>query len=182
MKKTTMTFTTLLLAGALGVSGTLSAGPRHHRFQDTAKVVDVEPIYELVTVQHPREVCWDEDVSYYEPGPKTYTGTMLGGVIGGTLANQLHRGGGKGRDAATLAGALLGGAIGHDLSQQTRHGQHRIDTQRVCETRYTTTQEENLVGYRVKYRYKGHLYTTHTDEHPGKRIPVRVSVTPLHDF
>jgi len=178
MKKRMMTIGTLLLAASM----TLSAGPRNHRYQDTAKVLDVEPIYELVAVEHPEQVCWDEDVSYTEPGTKRYTGTVLGGVIGGTLVNQLHRGRGKGKDAATLAGALLGGAIGHDLSQQARHGRQRTVTERFCETRSITTQEERLLGYRVKYRYKGHVFTTRMDEYPGKRIPVRVSVAPIDTY
>ncbi len=178
MKKSLITIGSLLLATSM----TVNAGPRNHRFQDTARVVDVEPIYEMIEVQHPEQHCWDEDVSYYEPGQKTYTGTLLGGVIGGTLVNQLHRGRGKGKDAATLAGALLGGAIGHDLSQNVRHAQHRTTRERHCEVQTYTTHEEQLVGYRVKYRYNGHIYTTRTEEHPGKRIPVRVSVAPIDAF
>lgn len=178
MKKSLMTIGTLLLASSMVVN----AGPGNHRFQDTAKVVDVEPIYETIEVQHPERHCWDEDVSYYEPGKKTYTGTMLGGVIGGVMANQFHRGRGKGKDAATLAGALLGGAIGHDLSRNARHVRHATTTERHCEVRNYTTYEEQLVGYRVKYRYKGHVFTTRTEDHPGKRMPVRVSVAPLNEF
>ncbi|MDJ0807203.1 MAG: glycine zipper 2TM domain-containing protein [Gammaproteobacteria bacterium] len=178
MKKSLMTIGTLLLAGTIAVN----AGPRMQRFQDTAKVLDVEPIYETIAVSQPEEHCWDEDVSYYEPGRKQYTGTVLGSVIGGTLANQLHRGGGKGRDAATLAGALLGGAIGHDVSEHNKHGHHRTTTQRHCETRNYTSYEEQLVGYRVKYRYRGQVFTTRTENHPGRRIPIRVSVAPIDAF
>ncbi len=178
MKKSLMTIGTVLLVSSMAVT----AGPRGHRYQDTAKVVDVEPIYETIEVRQPEEQCWDEDVSYYEPGRKTYTGTVLGGVIGGTLVNQLHRGRGKGRDAATLAGALLGGAIGHDVSQNARHGYQRTTTERRCEVRHFTSYEEQLVGYRVKYRYKGQVFTTRTEDHPGSRIPVRVSVAPINEF
>ena len=177
MKKSLMTIGTLLLASSMAVN----AGPGKHRFQDTAKVIDVEPVYETIEVQHPQQHCWDEDVSYYEPGQETYTGTVLGGVIGGVLANQLHRGHGRGKDATTLAGVLLGGAIGHDLSQNAHHAHHTA-TERHCEVRYYTTYDEQLIGYRVKYRYKGQVFTTRTENHPGRRIPVRVSVVPTNEF
>ena len=175
MKKSMMTIGTLLLAGSMAVS----AGPRMNHFEDTARVIDVEPIYQTVAIQEPEQVCWDEDVSYYDPDQKRYTGTVLGGVIGGALANGLHQGRGKGKDAATLAGVLLGGAIGHDISQHASHGHQKAVTQRFCETRNHTTYEEQVVGYRVKYRYRGQVYTTRTEHHPGKWIPVRINVTPL---
>ena len=37
------------------------------------------------------------------------------------------------------------------------------------------------MGYRVKYRYKGRVFSTRMKHHPGKRIPVRVSVAPVGD-
>jgi uncharacterized protein YcfJ len=157
----------------------LSAGPRGNRFQDSARVIDVEPIYETIEISHPERHCWDEDVSYYEPGQKTYTGTMLGSVVGGVLVNSMHRGRGKGKDAATLAGALLGGAIGHDLSQKHNRGHQVTSTERRCQVETHTSYEERLVGYDVKYRYRGQIFSTRMDKHPGKRIPVRVKVVPL---
>ena len=49
-----------------------------------------------------------------------------------------------------------------------------------CETRYTTREEREPDGYRVTYRYAGREYTTRTEQHPGKRIRVRVEVTPAN--
>jgi len=178
MKKSLMTIGIVLMTASLAVS----AGPHKQRFEDTGKVIDVEPIYQTIEINNPERHCWDEDVSYYEPGRKTYAGTMLGSVIGGTLANQIHRGRGRGRDAATLAGALLGGAIGHDLSNRETHGQYVTTSERHCEVQDYTTYEEQLVGYRVKYRYKGRIFTTRTKNHPGKRIPVRVRVEPSYGY
>ena len=40
-------------------------------------------------------------------------------------------------------------------------------------------EEQELVGYRVKYRYKGRTFVTRTAEHPGDRIAVGVNVEPL---
>jgi len=47
-----------------------------------------------------------------------------------------------------------------------------------CETRYVTQEDKEIDGYYVTYRYAGREYTTRTQEHPGKRIRVRVDVTP----
>jgi uncharacterized protein YcfJ len=174
----------LLVLGVLlmSVSLVVSAGAHQERFQDTARVVDVEPLYQTIAIDQPERVCWDEDISYYEPGAKDYTGTVLGGVIGGVLANQIYQGHGRGRDAATLAGTLLGGAIGHDLSHSQRPGRVTTVRERRCEVQNHTTYEERLVGYRVKYRYKGRIFTTRTREHPGKRIQVRVGVMPYDEI
>jgi len=177
MKKGLLTIGLVLLVGSQGASA--GHGPR---FQDTARVVDVDPVYETIEVSHPERYCWDEDVSYYEPGRKNYTGTVLGGIVGGVMANQVYQGRGRGRDAVTLAGTLLGGAIGHDLSDSHRQGRWVDASERRCEVQDRTTYEERLIGYRVKYRYRGHVFTTHTKEHPGKRIPVRVGVLPQDDI
>lgn len=159
-----------------------NADPDRHHYQDTAKVIDVEPIYRTIEVSHPQRNCWDEDVSIYEPAPKSYTGTILGGVIGGVLVNTLHQGHGRGKDAATLAGALVGSAVGHDVSQKNRDGHYVTRTERRCEVEDRVSYEEELVGYRVKYRYDGRVYTTRTREHPGKYINVHVGVSPVNEF
>ena len=178
MNKGLLTLGALLLIGSMSVS----AGPYAPRFEDSAKVIDVKPIYQTFEISNPERYCWDEDASYYEPGRQNYTGTVLGGIVGGVMANQLYHGHGRGQDAATLAGTLLGGAIGHDLSENHRRGEWVNATERRCEVRDYTTYEERVVGYRVKYRYKGHVFTTRTKDHPGNRIPVRVGVVPADDI
>jgi uncharacterized protein YcfJ len=50
--------------------------------------------------------------------------------------------------------------------------------ERRCEVTQQTSYEEELVGYDVTYRYQGRIFTTRTQEHPGKRIPVLVDVRP----
>jgi len=158
-----------------------SAGSYEDRYHDKARVIDATPIYETVVVDHPERHCWDEDVSYYEPGRQNYSGTVLGSIIGGVLVNQLHQGHGRGKDAATLAGALMGGAIGHDISQKQSNGHYVTHTKQRCEVEHVRTHEEHLVGYRVKYEYDGRIFTTRTQTRPGKWIPVRVGVTPVGD-
>ncbi|MCG7867147.1 MAG: hypothetical protein B6D69_01015 [gamma proteobacterium symbiont of Stewartia floridana] len=176
MKKTSLI--TGILTLALSMSAT--AGPRD-RYQDSAKVIDVEPVYRTVEITQPERHCWDEEVTHYQPRGHGYTGTVLGGIIGGVVANSVSRGRGRGKDAATLAGTLLGGAIGHDLSHQKRGGHYSTSYERRCETTHQSHYEEQLTGYDVTYRYRGRVFTTFTKEHPGERIPVRVSVRPIHD-
>jgi uncharacterized protein YcfJ len=163
------------------VSLSATAGGHRDHYRDTAKVIDVEPIYRSVEVSYPERECWDEEVEHYRPDGPRYTGTVLGGIIGGVVGNKISRGRGRGRDAATLAGTLLGGAIGHDISQQHRGGRYTKSVERRCDVTHHTQYEEQLVGYDVTYRYKGREFTTRTHDHPGKRIPVAVTVRPVGD-
>lgn len=173
MKKQTI----ILGAALLATSVAAQAGhPRY--FQDTAKVISAEPIYRTVEITTPERRCWDEEVENYHSNDHSYTGTVLGGIIGGVVANKVSHGRGRGKDAATVAGALLGSAIGHDMSHQKAGGYYTTSTERRCEVIQQTGYEEELVGYDVTYRYQGRLFTTRTQEHPGKRIPVNVDVRP----
>jgi uncharacterized protein YcfJ len=167
-----------ILSGLIMVVSLSAQAGHPERYQDMAKVVDVEPIYRTVEITQPERHCWDEDVDRYHANGKTYTGTVLGGIIGGVVANAVSHGSHRGRDAATVAGALLGSAIGHDVSRQKNGGYYTTSTERRCEVTHRTTYEEELVGYDVTYRYNGRLFTTRTQEDPGKRIPIMVDVRP----
>jgi uncharacterized protein YcfJ len=177
MKKQIMVLSAILMVTTL----TVEAG--HKRgFQDTAKVVGVEPIYRTVEISVPERRCWDEEVRHQHAGYHGHTGTVLGGIIGGVMANKISSGRGRGKDAATVAGALLGSAIGHDISHKNSRGYTTTSMERRCEVTHVTEYEEELVGYDVTYRYKGRLFTTRTQEHPGKRIPVSVNVRPDYSY
>lgn len=178
MKTKALTIGTALMIASMSAT---AGGPRDN-YRDTAKVIDVEPIYRSVEVSYPERVCWDEEVEHYHPDRPRYTGTVLGGIIGGVVANKISRGRGRGRDAATMAGTLLGGAIGHDISQQHRGGRYTTSVERRCEVKNHKSYEEQLVGYDVTYLYKGREFTTRTKNHPGKRIPVAVTVRPAGDY
>ncbi|MBT3046562.1 MAG: glycine zipper 2TM domain-containing protein [gamma proteobacterium symbiont of Ctena orbiculata] len=177
MKTKAMTIGTALMIATM----TATAGGHRDYYRDSAKVIDVEPIYRSVEISYPERECWDEEVDHYHADSKRYTPTVLGGIIGGVVANKISRGRGRGRDAATVAGALLGGAIGHDISQQRRGGHYTTSVERRCEVSHQTRYEEELVGYDVTYRYKGREFTTRTRNHPGKRIPIAVTVRPVGD-
>ncbi len=167
--------TVAIVFGMTFLCGTALADVHRLGYVDSARVVWTEPIYETVEVPRRVRECWTERVVH--PGRRTnsYTGTIAGGIIGGVLGNRIGRG--DGRTVLTVAGGLLGASIGHDLS--TRSGRPRISREERCEIVKHFEEEEQIVGYRVKYRYKGKTFFTRTQEHPGPRIRVRVNVDPV---
>lgn len=185
----------LAVAGLLAcVAGTAAANPgRGGPGVDYARVVDVAPIIQRVRVQTPSRECWEE-VEYqtfrqetYSPG---YTGrvrtagpTIAGGLIGGVIGRQF--GGGSGRDAMTAVGALVGASMGNQAAlNEARAGSARVSyeqrpvTVERCQNTTSYREEERIEGYRVTYVYAGREYQTTMASHPGRSIPVRVSVIP----
>jgi uncharacterized protein YcfJ len=175
-RRNRMNKTSMIAAVGLSVmlaSQATMAGARSN-YGDTARVLRVKPIYETVRVNHPRQVCWDEPV-YHRGSGNSAVPMITGAIIGGVIGNQFGRG--HGRDASTVAGALLGGAIGNDVGRNNaRPGYQSVERRCRTEARYTSHQE--VVGYRVKYRYHGKVLWTRTQERPGKYIHVNVNVHP----
>ena len=159
----------------LAFSGTAVSG---HGFVGKAKVIETEPLYETVEVANPVTECWTERVTRNNHQRGTYTAPLAGGIVGGVVGNQFGRG--RGKTALTVAGALLGASMGHDYNTSRYRGRPRVENVRHCETVDRYEQEQQLVGYRVKYRYEGQTYYTQTTEYPGKFIPVRVKVSPVN--
>jgi len=173
-----MNRTSLIAAVGFGIMMTSQAtmAAPNHGYYDSARVLKVKPIYETVRVNNPRRKCWDEPV-YYRGHNSSAVPTITGAVIGGVIGNQFGKG--SGRDALTIAGTLLGGAIGHDIGDQ--HAGPGYETmERRCKVVNHFSQRDEVVGYRVKYRYNGKNQWTRTDEHPGKHIRVKVKVKPEH--
>ena len=167
-------------------------------FYAYAKVTDVDPIYETVEHQVPRETCWTEKVRYTphqrhhdrHHASQSKTPVILGALIGGALGNELghHK---RNKQVGAVAGAILGGSIGADIQRQNRHDsyhdrhyddRHSYDVayrdEQRCKTYYDIETEERLTGYEVSYRFSGREYQTITDQHPGKKLRVRVGVEP----
>ncbi len=172
---------TLTLAAALIATPALADRfdkPRHD-YRDFAKVTAVTPIYEQVRVSSPRRECWDEEVTtYVDNHRRSATPVILGGIIGGVIGNQI--GDGRGRKLATVAGTLLGASIGSDSARaQAAAAQPYTTTAERCRVSEQYYTEERVIGYDVQYRYRGRTYETRMDSHPGERLPVRVTVTPL---
>lgn len=149
-----------------------------------AKVTDVQPIVRIVQVSTPREVCWDEPVrqtNLHRSGSRqSFVPTVLGGIIGGVVGN--HFGGGRGKDAMTVAGVLLGASVGRDAGyrgqQVARRSAPQYVSARRCEIEESVHEEERIEGYRVTYRYQGRDYVTRMHNEPGRNIRVRVRVRP----
>lgn len=171
MKKCTL----VLAVSLISVSATVLAD---NSFSDRAKVISSEPLYETVRVNEPVERCWNERVRHRgRSGSDSYTPTIAGAIVGGVVGNQFGKGSGK--DAMTVAGALLGGSVGNDLGKRPGHGY--VTSERRCERVDNFREHDELVGYRVKYRYNGKIFHTRTSQDPGRFLNVRVSVAPVDD-
>lgn len=159
---------------------------------DVARVLSATPVYE--TVAPARPACWNERVTAYEaqrvvvPGPVhahgSGAGTVLGAVVGGVIGHQF--GGSSGaRDRATAAGAIIGGLVGHDIDRQGGYHRagHAVVTRNVPVTRVVERCEaaparQALVGYDVRYAYRGQHYATRLAYDPGPTLAVDVHVRP----
>ncbi len=173
---------------SLGIAGCAGASPRwekpHHReghsYVDSARVISARPIYETVRVRHPEERCWDDyddDAYSVRHDHESYTAPLVGAIVGGVVGNQFGRGSGK--TALTVAGGLLGASIANDLRHDGTLADYRPRHRRRCESFDRVSEREEIVGYRVKYRYKGRIFHTRMDHDPGDRIRVRVTVRPI---
>ena len=161
-------------AAGLLFAGNLSAGDD---FRDYGRVVDVVPIYETVRVSYPEEVCRERRVYGHDHWRGSDAAVVAGAIVGGVIGTQFGKG--SGNKAATVAGAVLGGALAHDARREYRHhGPRPHHKQLRCEIVDRIEERRELTGYDVTYRYKGELFHTRTGEHPGTRIPLRVTVSP----
>ncbi len=142
-----------------------------------ADVLRVDPVYEVVRTNEPREECYDERVVHRErDGGNTTGGTVLGAIIGGALGNQVGKG--DGRKAATVAGAVIGGAVGHNIDRNNGPGRSYESTERRCRYVDDARERREISGYDVEYRYRGEVYVSRLNYNPGDKLRVRVSVTP----
>ena len=138
-----------------------------------ADVLRVDPIYRVVRINHPQQECHQVQVVHQE-GADTTASSMLGAVIGGALGHTVGKG--DGRKAATVAGAVVGGALGHRLAGRNQGSYENIETR--CHRVNSVRRERHISGYDVEYRYHGRVYLSRLNYDPGKRLRVRVSVSP----
>lgn len=145
-----------------------------------ARVLSAEPIYETTAYQRPRQECRNEQVPVRSAAPRSYTAPILGAIIGGAVGNALghHQ---VNKQVGAVAGAALGASIGRDVSYRNSGGYQPVayTEQQVCRTVADTAYRDEVVAYRVRYRYHGRDYVTEMPDDPGDRIPVRVDVEPV---
>lgn len=153
-----------------------------------AKVVDVQPVIEIVQVPENRQVCRQQPVQrrvaeYRSPAP-----VVLGAIVGGVIGNQLSRGHGHGRRhghgsnraAATFTGAAIGGMVAGGIQYNRYPPKYYTQNVQVCSTETSWRSEERVVAWDVSWKYHGQIYHSRMDEPPGDRIRVRVSVDPVY--
>ena len=131
----------------------------------SARVVGVEPMVRYVTVDRPREQCWNEVVR--EPvRPFGVAGqTAAGSIVGAAIGRQF--GSGNDRDTLTVLGAIAGGAVAHRRAVVNEGYATRDVAVQRCETVSDRVTEQVVDGYLVTYRLDGRNYTMQTDRHPG---------------
>lgn len=178
-----LTATLASLATAALVSGTAAAQPGSTSYV-YARVVDVEPIVRHVTVQRPRQECWEEIAYRREPARRPFGAagqTLAGGIIGAAIGRQF--GGGSGRDAATVAGAIAGSAVANERAHRNAAARRPTAVRAVpmqhCEMVNERFTEERVEGYWVTYAYDGNRYRMRTSRPPGDRVRLRVNVQPV---
>jgi uncharacterized protein YcfJ len=134
----------------------------------SARVVDVEPLVRYVTVNRPRQECWDEIVR--EPvRPFGVAGqTAAGSIVGAAIGRQF--GSGNDRDALTVIGAVAGGAVARNRAIRNGAGAVRDVAVQRCEVVNERVTEEVVDGYLVTYRLDGRNYTMQTERHPGDYV------------
>jgi len=183
--KTTLAVAILVFAGSAG-AGHKNHGQKQYRDSprqdlfEYAKVVDVRPIYREVQVSSPVRECWEEPVYHTRNQyPKSAGGMLAGGLIGGIVGHQFGKG--SGNKVATAVGTLIGAQIGHDAvnGHSQQHDSTVVGYEEHCKTRHQVSYEEVVDGYDVTYRYRGKNYHVEMPYDPGKRIKMRIQITPV---
>ncbi len=161
---------------SLVVSSTGLASASSHTVQ--APVVGVSPVVRITTEKIPHSRCYDQRVKVLRSSANhSATPSILGAIIGGTAAGALGRNSSY-QPVIAGAGAVLGASIGNDYSHR-RHASAYYVTEEHCEVDYELRDVEQVIGYRVSYRYGDTIYETETRHHPGDTIAVQVDLRPL---
>ena len=170
-----------LLAGSGNKGFGHGAKNMHYGF---AKVVAATPIYRQVRVSNPIKECWEEPVIHTQNNnsyPKSASGMAVGGILGGIIGHQVGKGNGK--KLATAMGTLIGAQIGHKAVNghvQQNHGSTTYtEYEERCDVRHQVSYEEVIDGYRVTYRFQGEHYQIEMPYNPGKRIKLRIQISPV---
>jgi uncharacterized protein YcfJ len=133
------------------------------------RVIDSRPVY---ASGDRREECWNPRAGHYEERRDTHdsnvNGTVAGAVIGGVVGHQVDSGAG-----GTIGGALLGGLIGNQVDKShNSNPQNDLDYSR-CRV---VGGGNNLLGYDVRYEYRGQQYTARLDHEPPQRLRVGTDI------
>lgn len=188
------------IAGMLltGLSSVAAAAPQ--TFTDHARVTHVEPAWRIEYVREPQRVCETRPGNAHRPHrphhqyrphhqhgarPNQGTATFVGAVIGGAIGHQLTGSASdRSRAGATLASAAIGATLANAGSHSRHAGHGRYDNhnrhsagRRHCTTTTVTREHRYPDGYNVTYVYRGNQFQTRMRNHPGRRIPVTITLS-----
>lgn len=145
---------------------------KHKRF---AKVLFVKPIYEVVRTREPHLECRSNSSRHVDIGNSHQHAPeriIMGGLLGGIIGHEFGHSGN--RELTTAAGVVIGSIIAHDTSpRHYRNGYDRADYQQACRRVNHVREHRQVVGYKVRYKYRGEIFTTRTNYHPGKWLKIR---------
>lgn len=150
-----------------------------------ARVLDVVPVYEYVSVRYGRDKCRSPHRSgYYSNSDysRSYTrhrnhhATALGSVIGGSIGHVASDR--KHKVVGTVAGAIIGGVIAHNIRHKmsrkhegysSRYNQHH----NTCVKHSRPSSKQRILrGYEVTYKMRGRIYQTFSQDRPNKTIRI----------
>ena len=164
----------LIRPAALATATSLAIGAQAASHYDSARVIDVIPVYETVRYAMPVENCRAQTVrlpQYQASGTAPIIGAVIGGAVGNAVGHKKRN-----KQVGALIGAVLGATIGNDIANASPN-RARYGTRHYCDTYTEYRNEERLLGYDVSYEYAGQTYTSRMKRRPGDEI--RIRVTPI---
>ena len=171
-----MQFRRLIRPAALATATFLAVGAQAASHYETARVIDVIPVYKTVRYAMPAEECRAQTVrlpQYRASGTAPIIAAVIGGAVGNAVGHNKRN-----KQVGALIGAVLGASIGNDIvNASPDRSRVRYGTRHVCDTFTEYRNEERLLGYDVSYEYAGQTYTARMKRRPGDEI--RIRVTPI---
>lgn len=162
----------LATAALVCIASTATAQTRY------ATITAVQPNYETVYMNVPRQQCQNVEVPIYgteRNNGNAGEGALLGMIIGGAIGDAVS--GGKGD--TTAAGAVIGGIIGADRAQNgTRQVVTGYRTERQCSEVMVREEQREIKNYTITYRWNNITAQSYTYNRyrVGDNIPVTVSI------
>lgn len=171
-----------LLISSFVTSILISSNVQADVFYKTAKVVEVEPVYNYVLVDNPTTVCNNVQVPIYSTVEKS--GNAAGGALTGMIIGGLIGKGATGQDDGAAAGAIIGGLIGADQGAKPKTESVVIGytTERKCSKIIKTQEVRKLVGYNVTYEWASmqSVYFSPNRVSIGDKIDIKVNIDTLY--